>query len=109
MQVLDNTSLSIVFSCRIIVTDHDTKRADTKRSNKPMDTYTKTPNILNPYSKFLTDPKFPDDKMNAALENNTKSLPRNCSSVTKNTNWTLLDTEVAKVKGIFDSLCGECV
>ena len=55
--------------------------------------------IRNPYARLLDEPKF-DDNDATDQAASYKSLPRNFSSSSNSSKWTLLDTEMAKDKGI---------
>ena len=54
--------------------------------------------IRNPYARLLDEPKI-DDNDTTDQASSDKSLPRNFSSTSNSSKWTLLDTEMAKDKG----------
>ena len=57
--------------------------------------------IRNPYSRLLDEPKLKvDEDESKNVSSSHKSLPRNFSSASNSNSWTLLDTEMAKEKGI---------
>ena len=63
-------------------------------------------NYRNPYSLLITDPKT-NVKTNTTIplySNTATSLPRNFSSSSATNKWTLLDTEITKVKGDYFDL-----
>ena len=55
--------------------------------------------IRNPYARLLDEPKI-DDNEATDIAFSHKSLPRNFSSASNSSKWTIFDTEMAKDKGI---------
>ena len=83
----------------------DTKEEQINKNPEPTirsTTLKNSSNLLKPYSDFNSEPKVQvSDTSKTDGDSSNKSLPRKFTTSPHRKSWTLLDTDMVKVKGIY--------